>query len=340
MKRYISLLMVLMLWVAFTGCAIHNTGETEVGVRVKKFPLLGSRGVDTDLFEPGGTYFMLPIVNDFYTFDISLQNLKMVANDETRGLVEKVVGKSKIRKGSDQRLWFKTERGNDISLEVTLVWRLDRAKLPYILENIGTSVEDVEQKILWPLSRGRIRDFFGELHTEQFYHAAPRTKKAEEARLALQEILAPYGIIIEKVLAGTYEFNKEYHNAVKNKKNADADVEKVIAQQSEKEEYWKKELKKIEAQFNQLKANADGEAAQKRTKADAYYDKQKASAEATEAEGKAMATAIKKQREALAGSGGEYMVKLKILEAIKGKKIVLIPISLGGGGQGQINLTW
>ena len=33
---------------------------------------------------------------------------------------------------------------------------------------------------------------------------------------------------------------------------------------------------------------------------------------------------------ALAGSGGEVMVKLKIAEALTGKKIILLPLTSGG----------
>ncbi len=48
------------------------------------------------------------------------------------------------------------------------------------------------------------------------------------------------------------------------------------------------------------------------------------------AEGKASAEGIEKMRQALTGSGGETMVRLKIAESLQGKKIILIP--LGGGG--------
>ncbi len=39
---------------------------------------------------------------------------------------------------------------------------------------------------------------------------------------------------------------------------------------------------------------------------------------------------IWKMNNAMAGSGGEALVKLRIAEAIQGKKIVLLPVSEGG----------
>ena len=51
---------------------------------------------------------------------------------------------------------------------------------------------------------------------------------------------------------------------------------------------------------------------------------------ATEAEGIAEAKGITELNKALAGSGGEVMVKLKLAEALEGKKIVLLPLAGGG----------
>lgn len=61
--------------------------------------------------------------------------------------------------------------------------------------------------------------------------------------------------------------------------------------------------------------------------ADAYYEKQQRIATAVEAEGSAEAQEISELIKALASSGGEVMVKLKLAEALEGKKIVLLPLS-------------
>ena len=44
----------------------------------------------------------------------------------------------------------------------------------------------------------------------------------------------------------------------------------------------------------------------------------------------AEAEGIRKMNKALSGSGGESLVKLRIAEALQGKKIVLLPVSEGG----------
>jgi hypothetical protein len=53
-------------------------------------------------------------------------------------------------------------------------------------------------------------------------------------------------------------------------------------------------------------------------------------AEGIKTEGIATAKGIQEMNNAMAGSGGEALVKLRIAEAIQGKKIVLLPVSEGG----------
>src|SRR6266545_988142 len=77
-------------------------------------------------------------------------------------------------------------------------------------------------------------------------------------------------------------------------------------------------------------AEADGRFRQAEIEADAYYQQQGRIAAAIEAEGAAEAKGITELNKALAGSGGEVMVKLKLAEALQGKKIVLLPLSGSG----------
>src|SRR5262249_52386829 len=51
------------------------------------------------------------------------------------------------------------------------------------------------------------------------------------------------------------------------------------------------------------------------------------------AEKKARAKGVQKENEALAGSGGKTMVKLRLAEALAGKQILFLPSSKGGGLQ-------
>ena len=74
---------MLLLAIAAAGCVTRKTRETEVGVLVCKVALgCENKGVQKVVYAPGSTHFFAPWIRDFYTFDIKLQNLEMVADKQ------------------------------------------------------------------------------------------------------------------------------------------------------------------------------------------------------------------------------------------------------------------
>ncbi len=106
MKKFFLLIIAIY---TFTGCVPHSTDNTEVGVRTVKFSFLGKKGVEDKYYAPGSTYFFMPFINDWHTFDTKLQNLEMTYDSNK--------GDRSIR----DDLLFKTVDGNDISLDVIIV---------------------------------------------------------------------------------------------------------------------------------------------------------------------------------------------------------------------------
>jgi len=168
------------------------------------------------------------------------------------------------------------------------------------------------------------------LKTEEFYVADRREMQSQRAKEVLQDILGPMGIIIEKVLTKDYRFNPEYQKAIEDKKVADQRVEKNKSAQRAATEEYKRKLEEAKGEVNKMVANADGEYLRAKIEADVYFEKQELIAEAIKTEGIATAKGIQEMNNALAGSGGEALVKLRIAEAIQGKRIVLLPVSEGG----------
>lgn len=101
------------------------------------------------------------------------------------------------------------------------------------------------------------------------------------------------------------------------------------AQHAATEEY-KRKLEEAKGQVNQMVADADGQYLKDKIEADVCQEKQQLLAKAIQAEGIAEAKAIQEMNNALAGSGGEAIVKLRIAEALQGKRIILLPVSEGG----------
>jgi len=319
-KHSILMKLVFLAALAFflPACVAKTTGPTEVGVRTVKFGIFKKKGVENYVYPPGGTYFFLPFINDWHTFDIKLHNMEMTIS-ATRG----------DRKMRDDLL-LKTIDGNDISLDVIISYRIDPNKAPFILQHVALNDEILKDNIVRTVARSRPRDIFGELRTEEFYVAEKRGEKAERARRELNRILNPYGIIVEKVATKDYRFNEEYQKAIEARKVADQMAEKNKAAASAAKEEYLAKMEEAQGEVNKMMAQVDGEFQKAKIEADAYYDQQKRIAQAIEIEGKAESEGIKKLNEALSGPGGEIMVKLQVAEALQGKRILLLPI--GGGG--------
>ena len=309
---------VVALMLSLASCVPHTTGETEVGVRTHKLTFFGQKGVEERVYAPGSTYFFLPFINDWNVFDTKLQNLEMTYS--------KIKGD---RKTQDD-LVFKTVDGNDISLDVIIAYRIDASKAPYILQYVAPDDLTLRDKIVRTVARSKPRDIFGELKTESFYVAEARETQANKAKEALQQILGPMGIVVEKVLTNDYRFNPEYTKAIEDKKVADQQVEKNKSAQHAALEQYKRKLEEARGEVNKMVADADGQYLKDKIEADVYQEKQQLIAEAIKTEGIAEAKGIQEMNNALAGSGGEAIVKLRIAEAIQGKRIMLLPVSEGG----------
>lgn len=296
----------------------HTTGPTEVGVRTIKWSLFGKKGVEEHVYAPGAVYFFPVVLNDWYVFDTRLQNIEMTF-DPKRG----------DRLFRDDLL-FKTIDGNDISLDVIISYRIDPQKAPFILQYVAGSDFELKDNVVRTVARSRPRDIFGELKTEEFYVSEKRDEKAERAKATLNELLNPYGVIVERVSTKDYRFNPAYQRAIEDKKVADQVAEQNKSATKAAEEEYLKKLEDAKGEVNKMVAEADGRFRQAQIEADAYYEKQQRIAAAIETEGVAEAKGITELNKALAGSGGEVMVKLKVAEALEGKKIVLLPVSGSG----------
>jgi regulator of protease activity HflC (stomatin/prohibitin superfamily) len=313
---------------AGAGCVSHSTSETEVGVLVCKISLgCASKGVQREIYPPGSTNLFAAFIRDFYTFDAKLQNLEMTAQ-----------GGRGDRVGRDD-LQFKTTDGNDISMDVTVAWQIDGPRAPDIVQSVGTSTEEVKEKLVRPMARTLVRDILNELDSEAVYNSDKRFEKAEKARAVLTQALEPFGVLIQQVILHEHRFNPEYEKVIRDRKLAEQRAEQL---KSEAEAAAQEALRNLETARGKVASDieaAKGKLAQIRLQADAAYYAQQQNADALLAERTAKAKAISKRNEALRGSGGRAMVKLKIAEALAGKPIVMIPTGAAGSSFNRLDLN-
>jgi regulator of protease activity HflC (stomatin/prohibitin superfamily) len=318
-------LIVLML----AGCSSHSTGETEVGVLVCKLGVGCSdgKGVQHALYPPGSTNFFAPFIRDWYTFDTKMQNLEMVASSRRGDRAER------------DDMQFKTTDGNDISMDVTVAWTIDPKKAPLLLQNVGLSTEEVKETLVRPMARTLVRDVLNELDSESVYNSDKRFEKAEKAREELAKALEGYGININQVILHEHRFNPEYERVIHDRKLAEQHAQQL---KSETEAAAQESIRNLESARGKVAAQiaqAEGELAQAKLAADAQFYQQQQNADALLAEREAKAKAIAKRNEALRGSGGRAMVKLRIADALAGKPIVLVPSSAQGIGFNKLDVN-
>lgn len=314
MKR-LHLIVLAVSLSSVSGCACHSTDANEVGVLTRKVAPFGKKGVQDEVYASGATYFFAPIITDWHTFETKLQNLRMQKQPGDDGNVDDVE--------------FKTVDGNDISVDVTVTWRIDPTKAPLVLQRVGESTDDVQERLVRPAARAYVRDALNRLKSEDFYVADKRFAAADEARQLLLSALGSEGVIVEQVILGEHRFNPAYEEVIREKKLAEQNAEKLKSEALAAAEGSKRNLETAKGEVNQLIAKAQGELLRVKLAADSSLVQSSNEAEAILIEAKANALAIEKRNAALAGQGGRTMVKLRIAEALQGKQIILVPSGKG-----------
>jgi regulator of protease activity HflC (stomatin/prohibitin superfamily) len=260
---------------------------------------------------PGRTVLVFPVVHDWYVFDTKTQTVEMKG--------------SKVA-SEDDALDFKTRDGNDVSVDVTVLYHIDPAKAPHVLRHVASDVDEVRTVLVRQLARSIPRDSLNELSSEEFYDSDLRAAKEEQALANLRRALTPYGIECERVVLGNYRFHKNYQAAIDQKKVADQTVNKNRSGAEAAIKEWERELETTKGSSASCSHRArQGTAGDLQT--DAYYEAKKLEADAIVSEKAARAQGITKMKEAMSGAGGRTMVKLRIAESLKGKRIVLFPTS-------------
>ncbi len=304
MKRLIALLAVLPLLAA---CTPHTTQATQVGVRFNKITRA------TEISDPGATYFFVPLINDWTTYDTSTQNLVMSAKASEGDRKEK------------DDLRFKTRDGNDIETDVTIRWRIDPTRAADIWRKVAPDTVALKERVVRPMARSYVRDVLNRLDSEEYYNPDLRFAAASDGTKVLALQLKPYGIIVEQVILGDFAFKPDYQNLINKRKEAEKQAEKLESQILATLESNKANLQQKIAELTEQLTRSQGDFEQAKRAADAYVVRKQQDAQATLSEKSAVAQGIKKERAALNGSAGDAYVSLQLIDALQKKEIRQIP---------------
>ncbi len=297
------------------------------------------------LHEEIGAILYFPIFQDVYVLDKTRQTLEMTA----------VKGRGD-RPGQDD-VAFKTSDGSDVNVDITINYEIDPSMAVEILETSGaedplTGTDAYKTKWIRDYARTICRYKFGELSTEQFYVASEREGKAAEAREMLNKMLGPWGIRVTEVIPQSFRFYPEYEAKIREKKEADQEVQEQESKAEAASEKQKLEMMSASKEMIQEVARYQGQIDQRRvaaqadrqkiiSEADAYATTTRAAAEAeftkleNEAKGitatkAAEAEGIKALVAALSGPGGPNLVKMEYAKQLANLRLTGTPVAIGG----------
>jgi regulator of protease activity HflC (stomatin/prohibitin superfamily) len=309
--RGLALLVVAILAVLVLRQGVFRVRENEVGVQVNN--LTG----ELALKERVGYHFAVPYMSQFYVLDKTFQRLDLGWRQ---------------RGGLSRDIKLKTADGSNVSLDVTINFKLIPEKAVEVLRRSGQGTSFIDTWIE-PFARHACFACFGQLTSEEIYDAVKRNEKAQAAVKELNERLGPYGIDVVAVIPGDFRFYREYEEVIQEKKLADQQVEEQQAQA--RAALQEQDLKIVEAtkaaqsrlaafagecqnkliqakaEADKTKREAEGQYAATVLAADASLYTASKQAEAQKAAMLAEAEGMDQMRKAMAGDGGLSMVGLE-----------------------------
>jgi regulator of protease activity HflC (stomatin/prohibitin superfamily) len=220
---------------------------------------------------------------------------------------------------------FKTKDGNNVYIDVNVMWRIDPQKAPFLVSHVGQSIQEINERVVRPIARSVIRDVFNEITSEEYYQVAVKNRVAGKAKEALASQLGAYGLMVDMLQVQQHRFDQEYQAAINAQKQAEADVQTLVEQQKNMEVQKKSELEGKRAQWNRQLEDAGGEAGRIRNEADGYFQTRTNEAKAMVAVAQAEAEGVRKEAQALSKLGGAAYVKMQVAQQLSHKRVTIVP---------------
>lgn len=297
MKRIGTVIAVVIALIFFVmSFGWINVHPTEVAVEINKVA-----GKISPMPKGVGYHFFNRWITDMVIYKVSARSYP----PETM----------KSEESTKYTLELKTKDGQNISLDLTVIYALRPNEVPALHQQVGSNYED---QILLPQIRSEARLAIGAYSAEEIYQGTVRDEIQIVIKDKLEASLKRYPAIqINDALIRHFMFSPDFEKAIEQKKLAAQQVEinknRALAQEEE--------AKRVEAESRGLKLKAiqeaEGRAQAVRIEADAkrYLLEQEATGNLAiykaDAEGKRL------QAEAL--GGGQNVVALKVAEKISDK---------------------
>ncbi|EHQ27202.1 prohibitin family protein [Mucilaginibacter paludis] len=218
----ITIVGVVIVVIGLFSSSVKVIEQGTVGVQ----SLFGK--VQNDVLE-SGLHIIDPVV-DVTTFDSRTQNYTMSAQT-TEG-----------QKSGDDAIRVLSSDGLEVTVDLTVLYRVIPYKTPYILQNIGIDYVD---KIVRPVARTAIRDNAVYYEAVALY-STRREEFQNKIQKAISASFAKNGIELQQLLVRNITLPASVKASIESKINAEQDAQKMqFVLQKEKQEA---ERKRVEAQ--------------------------------------------------------------------------------------------
>lgn len=211
---------MLLLGLSFSVFKVIEPGK--VGVKT----LFGK--VESDVL-PSGLNLVNPLV-DVTTFDAKTQNYTM------SGIT------SEGQKEGDDAIRILSSDGLEVTIDLSVLFRLKADQAPFILQNIGTDYLD---KIVRPVARTAIRDNAVYYEAVALY-STKRQEFQEKIYRTISESFSKRGLELQQLLIRNITLPQSVRTTIESKINAEQDAQKMqFVLQKERQQA---EQKRIQAQ--------------------------------------------------------------------------------------------
>ena len=185
MKKFIIIISAL----ALNSCAVIRPGEAGVKQRFGQF----QDGVKTQ-----GLVFFNPISTKLVKESIQTNNLEMFLN-------------------------LPSKEGLSVDSEISILYRLEADKVPYVLRTIGPNYKSIITSVFRSASADVCSQFFA-----KDMHSGKRADIEEAIKIKMAENLVGKGIVIEAVLMKSIQLPRGLSSSIEQKLQAEQDAMRMV----------------------------------------------------------------------------------------------------------------
>ena len=310
-----SLLLVIV--VSYNSCTTY-VNPYEAGVKQSKF----GKGIEERVYTTGLHY--VGAGETMHRFPTDLQVLELTDSTTESSEDHRTTASINIQ----------TSEGYNVRVDATILYRV---KDPVrVMKALGPG-RIFEDAAVIPRSAQALRRALGELDAEDFYRGQKRMDKQAQAQRTLTAELAEFGIEIVQVMIRRYTYDQRYQAAIEGRKIQDQSVFKNEAEAKAATATAAKNKIVAEGAAAVQIELARGEGEVKKLEAEAELYRRKKASEGDLLGKLAEAQGVELESAALRGIGSENLVGLKMADALKGTRVIVLP-SDGEGGMNPLDL--